>query len=902
MTGNPQLLYVFLSLGSGLILITLAVQGWRQRHIAGSKAFIALMLSVATWALFYAVEVAADTRDGMLLAQRLKYFGVTTVPVTWLYFAGRYTGRLIKFKPIQFFALLIIPLISMLLLWTSDYHNLFFVGEVPLIASAGFETLNPTYGIWWGINLIYSYSLILLGAYWLIAASVEAIDLSQTQTQMILLGVAVPVIGNILTLTNVEPLRGLDLAPMLFTVSAVIFERFLLQTRSMIATPISYHAVIDNLPEAVMVADASLNILSVNPPLLRLIRQDEEAMIGASIKTLIPDIVQFIGQQSSWISSNYEIVMSGRYLDLSISAVDNEAGKVDAYVLTFRDNTVRKQTESALYGNERRYRTLFENSNDAIFILDMDTSLIVANTEAAKLLQTDFGRLIQHGIKHYISDEEYNLFRARIENLIDGENVPVYEAEFVRFNGIPVPTEVSLTLVLDTDGQPSQVQMIVRDITERKQAERQREKQLEQYRVLRDVDEQVNRSLDIRNVLEVSLQAAMQLSNADAGFIALAHEDSVLIEHVQGMYSPRFLHQEVRYDEGLAGFVLETHEPIFIKDVSKNPVYKEFVPGMKSLLVFPLISQERLVGILNLEATELDRFNNSIFDFLKLLASRVSVAIENARLYDYVRTQLTQTENLNEELRKAELLKTDMIRLANHDIKNPLAIAQGYVSIIQYDLDENILPEGYDEHIDAMNKALSRIQTILDDFMSVEAINQRASGATMTDFDLRELVTQAIEEYEPQIMDKLQGLTMNMCPEGVAMVHGDRAQLYEAVTNILGNASKYTPDGGSITVELEPNDAGQVVYKVIDTGYGIPEDRQNRMFEPFYRAKVAEASNIDGTGLGMYLVKNIIGRHKGEMVFHSVYKEGSTFGFKLPRVAASDDDDSTLSEMVQIES
>ncbi|MDQ7027463.1 MAG: histidine kinase N-terminal 7TM domain-containing protein [Anaerolineae bacterium] len=899
MTGNPQLLYIFLSLGSGLILLTLALQGWRRRHIAGSSAFIVMMLSVAIWALAYAVEVAANTPEAMLTAQRFKYFGVTTVPVTWLLFAGRYSGRILRFRPVQIMTLLIVPVISMLLIWTSASHNLFFVGEIPIISTAGFESLDPNYGAWWGINLVYSYILILIGAYWLIITSVESIDLQQSQSQMVLLGVAIPVLGNIVTLTNIAPLRGLDLAPMLFTISAVIFERFLLQTRSMVASPISYHAIIDNLPEAVMVADAGLNILSVNPPLLRLLRQDEETMLGKSLHTMMPDIVPFVGQQPSWISSSHDIVMSGRYLELSISALDNVQDEIDAYVLTFRDNTIRKQTENALYGNERRYRTLFENSQDAIFIMDLDTTLIVVNTEAARLLDTDYGKLLQHGIQHYILESEYAKFRDYIDQLLDSELIPLYETAFVRFDGTQVPTEVNLTLVYTSEGEALQVQMIVRDISDRKQAEQMRERRLEQYQVLREVDVQINHSLDIGNVIQVSLDAAMRLSNAKAGFIATAHDEAILVDEVQGLYWESFKQRKIRYDEGLSGLVLETHEAVYVPDVTKNPHYKEFIPNIQSLMAFPLVSQERLVGILQLETTEADGFSQNIFDFLKLLVGRVSVAIENARLYDYVSKQLTETEGLNEELRKAELLKTDMIRIANHDIKNPLSIAQGYVSIMQYDIDK--LPPEYEEYFSSMWKSLGRIQGILDDFMSVDAINQRASGATMTTLDMHDLVMQAIEEYQPQIFSKAQGLTINLCHEGNAWVSGDESQLYEAVTNILGNASKYTPDGGSITVELGIDSDNTVIYKVIDKGFGIPEDRQGRMFEPFYRAKVAEAANIDGTGLGMYLVKNIIERHNGDMIFHSVYQQGSTFGFKLPLVEAEDDPRSS-SEMAQIES
>jgi signal transduction histidine kinase len=95
------------------------------------------------------------------------------------------------------------------------------------------------------------------------------------------------------------------------------------------------------------------------------------------------------------------------------------------------------------------------------------------------------------------------------------------------------------------------------------------------------------------------------------------------------------------------------------------------------------------------------------------------------------------------------------------------------------------------------------------------------------------------------------------------------------------DAIKFKPGNGTITITME-NDGEAVIFEVIDTGYGIPEDMQSRLFQPFYRAKTRETANIEGTGLGLHLVKNIIERHNGRMIFRSRYKEGSTFGFQIP--------------------
>ena len=417
--------------------------------------------------------------------------------------------------------------------------------------------------------------------------------------------------------------------------------------------------------------------------------------------------------------------MAGRYIELNISALQDTENHQEGYVLVFRDNTIRKQTEIQMYANERRYRTLFEKSNDAIFIIDLDTNVIIANNEAATLLDTELAKLLQQGLVHYLAEPDYQQFRQHIDSLVAGEAVPLYETHFLRFSGVRVPSEVSLTLVRTADGDPLQVQMIVRDISERRQAEQDRERQFQQLQVMREVDEQVNSSLDIHNVIEVSLQKAVDISKADAGYIALTEGDAVVIRQVAGLYQSRFIGQILQYDVGIAGHVLVTHEATLVLDAIADNRYIAEIPQTRAVMTLPLVSQERLVGVVNLETSTADNFTEELFGFIQLLANRISVAVENARLYEYVRKQLVETELLNDDLRKAEALKTDMIRIANHDIKNPLSIAQGYVSLLQADQD-NFAPE-YADFFNEMAKALERMAKILDDFLSVEAANQRAA-------------------------------------------------------------------------------------------------------------------------------------------------------------------------------
>jgi two-component system sensor histidine kinase SenX3 len=172
------------------------------------------------------------------------------------------------------------------------------------------------------------------------------------------------------------------------------------------------------------------------------------------------------------------------------------------------------------------------------------------------------------------------------------------------------------------------------------------------------------------------------------------------------------------------------------------------------------------------------------------------------------------------------------------------------------------------------------MQTITTGILSLERIEQMAQNQSMESLDLAALVKRAFDENTDAAKQKQQKLVLENSPV-VVLVQGDTFQLHEAVHNLISNAIKYTPEEGSIRVTVTQKD-GTVTMAVIDTGYGIPESQQQRIFEPFFRAKTQENMAIEGTGLGLHLVKNIIERHNGKMVFKSVRGEGSTFGFDLP--------------------
>jgi signal transduction histidine kinase len=224
-----------------------------------------------------------------------------------------------------------------------------------------------------------------------------------------------------------------------------------------------------------------------------------------------------------------------------------------------------------------------------------------------------------------------------------------------------------------------------------------------------------------------------------------------------------------------------------------------------------------------------------------------------------------------------------MIRIAAHDLRSPLGVITGFSEMV---LENGNLPPRSEEQIRHVYRAGMRMQTLISDFLSLDRILHLDSRAAYHKLDLAVLVEAVFEDHRALAAERHFSLHL---PRTRVRVRGDSPQIREAIANYITNAIKYTPAAGEITVRLSVTEQ-EAVFEVIDNGYGIPAEAQNDLFRPFFRVQSVETHAIDGTGLGLHLVKNIVERHNGRIVFESAYGQGSTFGFRLPLVNADTDE------------
>jgi signal transduction histidine kinase/CHASE2 domain-containing sensor protein len=220
-------------------------------------------------------------------------------------------------------------------------------------------------------------------------------------------------------------------------------------------------------------------------------------------------------------------------------------------------------------------------------------------------------------------------------------------------------------------------------------------------------------------------------------------------------------------------------------------------------------------------------------------------------------------------------LKTRMIRMASHDLKNPLGRISGYIQLINSlaNVDDKL-----EKYLHQIERSAEEMNLLIGDLLNLE--RTRSGRHSMDRFSLREIVEQVVSRHAPDALQKQQEYTIDLTTHDLIML-GDLRQLSQAISNFIGNAIKYTANGGSIDIRLE-TDGQTIRFEVQDNGYGISKEAQDGLFTEFYRIRTKATASIAGTGLGLSLVKSVIEAHHGQVGVESEENVGSTFYFTLP--------------------
>ena len=221
-----------------------------------------------------------------------------------------------------------------------------------------------------------------------------------------------------------------------------------------------------------------------------------------------------------------------------------------------------------------------------------------------------------------------------------------------------------------------------------------------------------------------------------------------------------------------------------------------------------------------------------------------------------------------------------MIQMTSHDLKNPLQAAMSYLELLVED-GQAVFTDDMQEYVDIVWGQLDRMYRIISGILDLERVQSGTPALEIC--TLEDVLGRVVLDIADQARSK--GLILDLdIKDRLLPVLGDAHQLGQAITNLVENSIKFTPAGGQVIVKARVKDT-DVIIDVTDTGIGIPEAEQSRIFERFYRGTQQGIVHVGGSGLGLSLVKAIVDSHNGTIDVESVPGKGATFRVRLPSVS-----------------
>lgn len=240
----------------------------------------------------------------------------------------------------------------------------------------------------------------------------------------------------------------------------------------------------------------------------------------------------------------------------------------------------------------------------------------------------------------------------------------------------------------------------------------------------------------------------------------------------------------------------------------------------------------------------------------------------------------TELFSANEKLKELDKKKTEFVSIASHQLRSPLTAIKGYSSML-LEGSYGKLSKDVTGAVDAIFQSSQRLVTVIEDFLNITRIELGKMKYEMSEFDIKDLAKQLVADYKQVANKKGLEISFDAKNKGKFMVYGDIGKISQVISNMIDNSIKYTPSG-SVTISTVQN-KGFIQVRVKDTGVGLKAEEINKLFKKFVRADDAGKVNISGTGLGMYVAKQIIEAHDGRIFAESEGKgKGSTFILELP--------------------
>lgn len=446
------------------------------------------------------------------------------------------------------------------------------------------------------------------------------------------------------------------------------------------------------------------------------------------------------------------------------------------------------------------------------------------------------------------------------------------------------------------DELDEQAKIIVKKDLELNKTQEELDKKLNSLYTLHKLTKAISSTFDTEKLFSQIDKSFISELGFDKGLITLLDKDTKELSFPVAVGYPAEKQEEIKKFLIRESVLDKINQPLLLDtSLSLGGAKEELfrLLDASSLCLVPIISQEAKVGLI-MVGTELPyvRATEGDLEILSILSGQIAAGAENAKLYEelwlshqHLEQRVTQrTQELasaNEKLKKIDKLKSEFVSAVSHELRTPLTSIKGYAAILMAGK-LGAVPAPVKERLNKINKHSDSLTKLVNDLLDISRIESGKVGMRLQKLHLKDALDEVLDIMTPQIKDK----KIQLFVEGIDKLPGcmgDKVQLTRVLTNLLGNAIKFTPEEGKISIKAKSNkDFLQIDIR--DSGIGIAEKNLANIFEEFYREDNAINQQVKGTGLGLSLVKRIIEAHKGKIWASSKPGKGATFSFTLPKV------------------
>ena len=894
---NQTLLYEAILL-SGYLAIILAILSWKDQHVRGMKSLATLSIALAIWAIGYSAELRAITLPDKLVWIHIKYIGILLAPSLLLVFTLFYTGmehRILQNNLVML--LLIEPILVYLALLTNNSHHLFYT-HLSLNPPQTITTLNMTYGIVYKLNLYYSYLLSTFSYLLLLKQRRKTPQRYRGQISWLLLGFAIPWVGNIAFQFRPPFLHNIDPTPILYLFS-VIISIFALHLSDFSFEPITWSAIINAFDDVIIVLNQHGHITNLNPAAEIRLGLDKKQCVGRPATEGFPaslkQYVQPLAQTHTRVTYKHRAV--SRAYELSLIPLHDKKQRTNGWVLTLHDITHLANIEATLQRRNlelAKIDDLIASINSNLALDDVLQSCIDAVLDlypepykiTIQLLEKDGSAYTVAGTEHVDGTRQRIHFapgegilgaairEQKLINVADVFHDPRY---------IPGPTSPDYHSLMvipmiakgETVGTLSINSPKVGAFCEHDEQLLQR---LSNHAAIAIINarlyEQAQREILVRELAE-------QAAKASAEQYRLLFESTTngifISQHVstQEIRSGQFIDVNARACE-LLGYTREELLQLGAADITAE---ESMATLQEHRLTLYAHNRARSRFLLRTKTGEKLPFevHSSLLNIqdTPTILSIVWDISRHEKMEALQRQRIADLEEYNAEL-------DAFAHTVSHDLKNPLSAIIGFSQMLETRGD-TLPPDKLTYYARFISQGARKMQLIIEGLIAL------AQSKTLQDVDAKPLINmeQIIREAWERlaVLDKYEEAELTIMDSMPAAI-GYAPWVEEVWSNYLSNALKYGGEPPIIKCGSSVQADGIIRFWVQDNGRGLSEEEQARLFVPFVRLR---SQGIKGHGLGLSIVQRIVRRLGGTVGVESDGEHGSTFYFTLPAAEAERD-------------